>query len=191
MAETENKIIENATKEVKKVAHELEKDAKLVVNAVKEKIIDEVNSEKKIPEEKKKIKLAAKKAGMIVKAKKKTAIARGMIKKGNGTIRINNINLNSYARGYILNFIKEPLEIAPDAIEGYDISINVKGSGYMGQAVAIRSCIAKAIVRAKGKKYKDLFQLYDRMLLVDDVRKVETKKPLGTKARKKRQHSKR
>jgi small subunit ribosomal protein S9 len=61
----------------------------------------------------------------------------------------------------------------------------------MSQASAIRSCIAKAIVKAKGKKFKELFTAYDRMLLVDDVRRVESKKPLGRKARKKKQHSKR
>ena len=57
--------------------------------------------------------------------------------------------------------------------------------------MAVRSCIAKAIVKAKGKKYKDLYLAYDRSMLVDDVRKVESKKPLGRKARKKKQHSKR
>lgn len=176
------------TEKIKEVTEDIVEAAQDVVEDIKEAVhIDETHDEK----EKKKTKPAAKRAGMTVKAKKKTAVARGVIKKGKGDIRINNMNLKSYARGYVLNFIKEPLEIAPDAIENYDINISVKGSGYMGQAVAIRSCIAKAIVRARGKKYKDIFQAYDRLLLVDDVRKVETKKPLGTKARKKWQHSKR
>jgi len=36
-----------------------------------------------------------------------------------------------------------------------------------------------------------LFTAYDRTLLVDDVRRVETKKPLGRKARRHKQKSKR
>ena len=140
---------------------------------------------------KKKIKPAAKRAGMIIKAKKKTAVARGVIKKGGGKIRVNNIDLKAYAKGYVLEFIMEPLKIAKEDIKDYDITIRVAGSGFMSQAVAVRACLAKAVVRVKGKKYKDLFNNYDRMLLVDDVRKVESKKPLGKKARRRWQHSKR
>ncbi len=142
-------------------------------------------------EEKKKVKIATKKAGMQVKSKKKTAIARATIKKGNGKIKINHLSINAYAEGHIKEMLDEPIKIAEDTINEFDINITVKGSGRMSQIFAVRSVIAKAIVKAKGKKYRDLFMLYDRALLVDDVRKVETKKPLGTKARKKKQKSKR
>ncbi|MDD3084074.1 MAG: 30S ribosomal protein S9 [Candidatus ainarchaeum sp.] len=139
----------------------------------------------------KKIKPAKKKAGMQTKSKKKTAIARATIKKGSGKIKINHMSLDAYSEGYSIEMIKEPIKIAEEIIKEFDINVTVKGSGKMSQTFAIRSAIAKAIVKAKGKKYKDLFMLYDRALLVDDVRKVETKKPLGTKARKKKQKSKR
>jgi len=148
--------------------------------------IDEVNTT-----EKKKIKPATKRAGMQVSAKKKSAIARATIKKGTGIIKINNINLDVYAQRHVKNLIMEPLTLAEDVAKEYDISINVNGSGFMSQAGAIRSAIAKAIVRAKGKKYRELFLAYDRNLLVDDVRHVETKKPLGPKARARKQSSKR
>jgi len=141
--------------------------------------------------EKKRIKPATKRAGMQVKSKKKTAIARATIKKGKGIIKINKMNLEIYAEGHILEMIKEPIKIAEENVKEFDINVTVKGSGRMSQAVAIRSAIAKAFVRAKGKKLKDLFLLYDRSLLVDDVRKVESKKPLGRKARSKKQKSKR
>jgi small subunit ribosomal protein S9 len=144
-----------------------------------------------LTDSKKKIKSASKRAGMTVKAKKKTAIARGVIKKGTGKIKINKISLSGYAGGYVREFISEPLKIIKEDMKDYDIIISVSGSGFMSQAVAVRACIAKAIVRAKGKKYRELFNNFDRMLLVDDVRKVESKKPLGRKARKKWQHSKR
>jgi len=142
-------------------------------------------------EDEKKLKPAAKKAGMTVKAKKKTAIARGVIRKGKGVVKINRTNLNAYARGYVKDLLMEPTRLAGDSAKEFDIDIIVSGSGFMSQAVAVRSCIAKALVKAKGKKLKDIFTAYDRSLLVDDVRRVETKKPLGRKARKRKQHSKR
>jgi len=143
------------------------------------------------PVEKKRVKPATKRAGMHVRAKKKKAVARAVIKKGKGIIKINHMNLEIYATGHVKNLITEPLTLAEDVAKEYDISVNVQGSGFMSQAGAIRSAIAKAIVRAKGKKYKELFLAYDRNLLVDDVRQVETKKPLGPKARARKQSSKR
>ncbi len=142
-------------------------------------------------EDNKKLKPAAKKAGMIVKAKKKSATARAVIRKGNGTIKINGMNIHAYAKGYVKELLLEPVRLAGETLKEFNIDINVKGSGFMSQAVAVRSCIAKALVKAKGKKLKDIFTAYDRTLLVDDVRRVESKKPLGRKARKKKQKSKR
>ena len=91
----------------------------------------------------------------------------------------------------IENGFKFELNFNHEFAKEFDIDISVNGSGFMSRAVAVRSCIAKALVKAKGKKLKETFTAYDRTLLVDDVRKVESKKPLGRKARKKRQHSKR
>lgn len=141
--------------------------------------------------EKKKIKPATKRAGMHVRAKKKTAIARAAIKKGAGKLKINKMGIDAYAEGHLKEMILEPIKIAGDIAKEFDIKVNVNGSGRISQAFAVRSAIAKAIVRAKGKKLKELFLLYDRALLVDDVRQVESKKPLGRKARKKKQQSKR
>ncbi len=144
-----------------------------------------------IVHEKKRVKPASKRAGMTVRAKKKSAVARAVIKKGNGKVKINHINIEAYPNKQIRNLVMEPIIISGDGLEGYDIELNVSGSGFMSQAVAIRSAIAKAIVRAKGKKYKELFLAYDRTLLVDDMRQVESKKPLGPKARARKQKSKR
>ncbi len=142
-------------------------------------------------EDEKRTKPAAKRAGMIVKSKKKTAVARAVIRKGSGVVKVNTINLNAYAKGYIGALVAEPVRLAGDAAKEYDIEVTVSGSGFMSQAVAVRSCIAKALAKAKGKKLKEIFTAYDRTLLVDDVRRVESKKPLGRKARKKKQKSKR
>jgi small subunit ribosomal protein S9 len=142
-------------------------------------------------EEDKKLKPAAKRAGMTVKSKKKSAVARAVIRKGTGTVKINNINVNAYAKGYVRELIFEPIRLAGDAAKEFNIDVTVAGSGFMSQAVAVRSCIAKALAKAKGKKLKELFTAYDRALLVDDVRRVESKKPLGRKARRRKQKSKR
>lgn len=131
------------------------------------------------------------KKGNVLKAKKKTAIARATVKKGSGRVKINHISVDAYAKGYVKDLIMEPVLLAGTDVKEYDIDVNVTGSGFMSQAMAVRSCIAKALVKIKGKKCKDLFLAYDRSMLVDDVRKVESKKPLGRKARKKKQHSKR
>jgi small subunit ribosomal protein S9 len=133
-----------------------------------------------------------KKKSMIVKAKRKQAIAIASFKKGTGQIRVNKMLLRSDIPNHLNEFVAEPLMIAGESAKGYDIDINVNGGGFMGQATAVRGAIAKALVSAtKDDKLKRTFLNYDRLLLVDDVRQVEPKKPLGGKARKKKQKSKR
>jgi len=62
----------------------------------------------------------------------------------------------------------------------------------MSQAVASRAAIAKALVEFTGdEELRNKFLAYDRMLLVDDPRRSEAKKPLGPGARAKKQSSKR
>lgn len=132
------------------------------------------------------------KTGMNVKAKKKNAKARATIFQGKGIIKINNRNLAIFSPFYMQRLIEEPLVLAGDTAKQFDINVSVYGGGAMGQAMAARGAIAKALVLAtRDRALKERFLKYDRMLLVDDVRKVEPKKPLGTKARKKKQKSKR
>ena len=128
-----------------------------------------------------------------VKAKKKTAVARATIKKGKGKITLNKRNVNLVKPAYLLDLLQEPLRLAGEAtVQSVNIDISARGGGFMGQAIAARAAIAKALVEFTGdKKLKDRMLSYDRQLLVDDSRRVEPKKPLGTKARKKKQSSKR
>jgi small subunit ribosomal protein S9 len=127
-----------------------------------------------------------------LKSKKKEATAQATIRKGKGVVRINHLNLNIYGAHYVREMIREPLSIAGDAANDVDIDVDVHGGGFMGQAMAIRGSIAKALVDFTGnEKLKKNMLAYDRMMLVDDPRRVEPKKPLGPKARKKKQHSKR
>jgi len=132
------------------------------------------------------------KTGINSKAKKKEAVARAVIRKGSGKIKINKRDISLFEPKQIRAFIEEPLKILPDVAKEVDIEVNVKGGGVMGQASSVRSAIAKSLVLySKDAKAKQALVAYDRLLLVDDVRRVESKKPLGTKARKKKQKSKR
>ena len=134
----------------------------------------------------------AKKKGITSKAKKKEARANAVIKKGTGIVRINKKKLSTIEPEHIQEFIKEPLELAGDIANTVDISVVVKGGGVVSQAVASRASIAKVIIKLKhDEKLKKKFLAYDRMLLVDDARRVEPKKQLGPKARAKKQTSKR
>ncbi|MBU0635442.1 30S ribosomal protein S9 [Candidatus Micrarchaeota archaeon] len=130
--------------------------------------------------------------GITSKAKKKSAIARAVIKKGKGIVRVNKKLLNIMGPPQIKAFIEEPILIAGEKAKEVNIYVHVKGSGFMSQAVAARSCIAKALVAFfKDEKLKKKMLAYDRLLLVDDIRRKEAKKQLGRGARGKKQKSKR
>jgi len=133
-----------------------------------------------------------KKLGITSKAKKKTAVARASIRKGKGRVKINKKSLETIEPKYLRMFIAEPLAIAGDIAKKVDIEVSVKGGGFMAQAVSARSAIAKALVAyTKDKELEKRFRAYDRLLLVDDPRRKEPKKPLGRGARAKKQLSRR
>ena len=72
----------------------------------------------------------------------------------------------------------------------------MKGSGAFGgekgQICADRLALAKAIVAfSKSKSLKEAYENYDKHLLVADIRRKEAYKPGDSKARSKRQSSKR
>ncbi len=134
----------------------------------------------------------SKKKGIISKAKKKSAVARAVIRKGNGRVLVNKTNLECIEPKYVREFIREPLELAGEIAGKADIDVNVSGSGFMSQAASARGAIAKALAKfSRSKELKKKMIDYDRMLLVDDSRKKESKKPLGKGARAKKQSSKR
>jgi small subunit ribosomal protein S9 len=134
----------------------------------------------------------AKRKETLFKATKKEAIAKASVKEGKGIVRINSRLLELVNPPILQEYIREPLTLAGDAAQNLDITVTVQGSGQMSQAVAARASIAKSIVGyTRDEKLKKKFLAYDRMLLVDDPRRTEPKKPLGPKARRKKQHSKR
>ncbi len=130
--------------------------------------------------------------GITVKSKKKTGSARAVIKTGSGIVRINKRILKIIEPKYIRMLIEEPLKLAGEKAKEVDITVNVKGSGFVSQSVAARGAIAKALVEYfSDEELRKKMLAYDRLLLVDDPRRKESKKPLGKGARAKKQSSKR
>lgn len=120
--------------------------------------------------------------------RRKAAIARVIVKEGNGTITINKRPIEVYFPSSILQFIvKQPLATL-DVVEKYDINVNLDGGGYKGQAEALRLAIARALVKINPE---DKPALRAEGFMTRDPRSVERKKPGQPKARKRFQFSKR
>ena len=125
--------------------------------------------------------------------KRKTSVAKATISEGEEKIIING---KPYQQ---LNFVRrmmieEPVRITKQILGkfNYDVSVRVKGGGHESKIEAVRLAIAKAIVKiSKSEKLRKAFLEYDRNLLIADVRKKEAYKPDDSKARAKRQSSKR
>ncbi len=122
--------------------------------------------------------------------KRKTAIAKATVTKGQGRVRINNKPVELYEPQIARFKIMEPLTIAAGRTDDLNIEVTVAGGGFMSQANACRTAIAKGILEYTGDPaLKVSFLDFDRSLLVSDSRFKEPKKPLGRGARKKRQKS--
>jgi small subunit ribosomal protein S9 len=128
---------------------------------------------------------------ILTTGKKKTAIARAIIRPGNGTIRINKIPLEIYEPELCRWKVMEPVLLAdPETINQIDINIDVRGGGTMGQTEAVRTALAKAISEwTDNPELKRKFLEYDRTLLVSDARRKEPKKFGGRGARQRFQKS--
>ncbi len=130
---------------------------------------------------------------IVVSGKRKRAIARALLTKGTGKITINNKNFETLQKFDVLR-IKEPLEITKAIIGKIDfnVKISIHGGGEKSQIEAARLSLARAIIQfTKSAKLEKAFMEYDRNLLIADVRRKEAYKPGDSKARKKRQSSKR
>lgn len=108
--------------------------------------------------------------------RRKAAIARVIVKEGNGVITINHRPLDVYFPSSILQYIvKQPLSTL-DAAEKYDINVNLDGGGYKGQAEALRLAIARALVKINPE---DKPVLRAEGFMTRDPRAVERKSPVS------------
>jgi len=118
-------------------------------------------------------------------AKRKTSKAFTFLKPGSGIIRVNGAPIECYWPNKVAVMrVMEPLLLAEELSKKVDIKIKVKGGGYMSQADAVRTSIARALVKYSGSEdLKKKFLEYDRFLLVEDYRRTEPKKYGGRSAR--------
>ncbi|GAH52189.1 unnamed protein product [marine sediment metagenome] len=130
---------------------------------------------------------------IVTSGKRKRAIARAVLTEGTGKITINKKDYKNLQMFDKLK-IEEPLRIAQNILGkiNFDVSISIRGGGEKSQLEAARLALARAIVEfSKSKNLIEAFMSYDRNLLVADIRRKEAYKPGDSKARRKRQSSKR
>jgi small subunit ribosomal protein S9 len=120
--------------------------------------------------------------------KRKTSVARVILRPGDGKTWINGRSLEEYfARPGHRKMVTAPLEVA-SALGTYDLRVRVHGGGISGQAGAVRHGIARALVEADPELRVPLKR---QGFLTRDARIVERKKAGLHKARKAPQFSKR
>jgi small subunit ribosomal protein S9 len=120
--------------------------------------------------------------------RRKNAIARVWVKRGNGKITVNGKTVEQYfARPVLRMIINQPFT-AIDRTSNFDINCTVVGGGLSGQAGAVRLGISRAL-----NLYDTVFHkaLRSGGFLTRDSRVVERKKYGHKKARRSFQFSKR
>jgi small subunit ribosomal protein S9 len=120
--------------------------------------------------------------------KRKTSIARVVLRAGSGDFEINRRSLEEYfPRHQHQTFVRQPL--LTSGYEGkVDVRVRVHGGGVTGQAGAVRHGIARALTEIDGDLRGELKR---RGLLTRDARAKERRKAGLKKARKRPQFSKR
>ena len=120
--------------------------------------------------------------------KRKRAVARVWMRPGAGQIIINNKTMDKYVdREADRMLIMEPLKTY-DQVGKFDVRVNVRGGGILGQAGAIRHGISKALVIAEPESRGALKKAG---FLTRDSRMKERKKYGQPGARARSQYSKR
>ena len=128
---------------------------------------------------------------VLTSGKRKTSIARALIEPGKGRIRINNIPIEIFEPKISRDKLMEPLlQASEDTWKELDIHVNVSGGGFMGQAEAARTAIARALSKwTKSARLRSTLSKYDRTMIAGDPRRKEPKKFGGPGARARDQKS--
>ncbi len=127
-------------------------------------------------------------ASYAATGKRKSSVARVILRQGSGTIEVNKRALEEYfPRSYLQSVAKQPL--TQTGYEGnVDVRIRVHGGGISGQAAAVRHGIARALTEVDPALRPELKR---RGMLTRDARVKERRKAGLKKARKRPQFSKR
>jgi len=127
-------------------------------------------------------------ADSIFIGRRKTAVARVILRNGNGQITVNGKELEKF---FVLDTHQENIRLPfrfTETLGKYNVIANVQGGGINGQSDAVRLGIARALVSIN----PDFRQsLKSEGMLKRDPRMVERKKYGRPKARKRFQFSKR
>jgi len=120
--------------------------------------------------------------------RRKTSTARVFLRKGSGSITVNNRPLDQYfGRETSRMVVRQPLETIHMA-DSFDVNVTVRGGGMTGQAGAIRHGITRALMQYDGELRPTLRRAG---FVTRDARQVERKKVGLHKARRAPQYSKR
>jgi len=122
---------------------------------------------------------------LVVSGKRRTAMARAVVKPGLGRVRVNRTPIEIFQPDIAREKIREPLiEAGEEVWKDLDIDVKVVGGGYMGQAEAARMAVANGLLKwSKSTHLRTVFAEYDRTMIVGDARKKEPKKFGGAGAR--------
>lgn len=120
--------------------------------------------------------------------RRKEAVTRIFLSKGQGNITVNDKNYKEYfSLQYLQNQVELPLKTI-QALDKYDVKINASGGGMKGQAEAAKLGIARALVELN-PEFRPALKAVG--VLKRDPRSVERKKFGHKKARRSFQFSKR
>jgi small subunit ribosomal protein S9 len=131
----------------------------------------------------------AEKANLIwATGKRKTAVARVRLRRGDGAVTVNGRTLDNYfGRETSRMIVHQPFDVTNTRGQ-FDVDVNIGGGGVSAQAVAIRHGITRALMVANPDLRPPLRKAG---FVTRDSRKVERKKYGRHKARKRPQYSKR
>jgi small subunit ribosomal protein S9 len=133
--------------------------------------------------------MAKKKDSLMSTGRRKAAIARVLVKNGEGKVTVNGLSLQQYFGNSLRTEKKLAIALELTGNLGKkDIVVNVRGGGKVGQADAILLGIARSLADQKETNRKNL---KSAGLLSRDSRVKESKKYGRKKARKRFQFSKR
>lgn len=128
---------------------------------------------------------------IVSSGKRKTAIARATIKEGKGRVRINGVPLEVLPNELKRVKINEVFVLAGgERRDSVDVKVKVKGGGFMGQAEAVRTAIARGLIEFfDDMVLKEVFVAYDKTIVSGDPRRTEPKHFGGKSSRSRFQKS--
>lgn len=127
---------------------------------------------------------------ILVTGKRKTAIARAIVRNGSGNVYVNGIPLTTFTPEIARMKVNEPILLSGERSKVVDIYVKVNGGGFMGQAEAARMAVAKGLLQwTRSSELRKTLTNYDRTMLAGDPRRKEPKKFGGPGARRREQKS--